>query len=112
MDSLPVTFEEGPHYPRYYFADQVLTIKDRQDFVKQLSASSFSAGAAFVEQPSFVPANGVIKRVVETANTATLDVESFGQGLLVMSVTPHKYCNIKVDGMRVPTIVLNIADHS
>src|SRR5260370_18189998 len=112
MDSLPVTFEEGPHYPRYYFADQVLTIRDRQDFVKQLSSSSFSEGFAFVQQPSFVPAKGIIKRVVETANTATLDVESFGQGLLVMSVTPHKYWNIKVDGMRVPAIVTNIAYQS
>ncbi|HEY4642799.1 MAG TPA: hypothetical protein VII75_15765, partial [Thermoanaerobaculia bacterium] len=26
-DSLPVAFLEGPHYPRYYFADQIVTIR-------------------------------------------------------------------------------------
>lgn len=109
MDSLPVTFEEGPHYPRYYFADQVVTIRGREDFVKQLSTASFTSGVAFVQQPSFVPAKGVIKRLAETANTATLDVESFGQGFLVMSVTPHKYWTIVVDGMKVPAVVTNIA---
>ena len=109
MDSLPITFEEGPHYPRYYFADQVVTIRDREDFVKQLSTSSFTSGVAFVQQPSFVPARGVIKRLAETANTATIDVESFGQGFLVMSVTPHKYWTIVVDGMKVPAVVTNIA---
>ncbi|HEX7678694.1 MAG TPA: hypothetical protein VF713_11265 [Thermoanaerobaculia bacterium] len=109
MDSLPVAFEEGPHYPRYYFADQIVTIRGREDFVKQLSTSSFSSGVAFVQQPSFVPARGVIKRLAETANTATIDVESFGQGFLVMSVTPHKYWTILVDGMKVPAVVTNIA---
>jgi len=109
LESLPVAFEEGPHYPRYYFADQVLTIRDRADFVKQLTTSSFSSAVAFVQRPSFVPAAGVVKRVVETANTATLDVESFGQGFLVMSVTPHKYWTIRMDGRRVPAIVTNIA---
>jgi hypothetical protein len=109
MDSLPVTFEEGPHYPRYYFADQIVTIRGREDFVKQLSNASFSSGVAFVQRPSFVPARGVIKRLAETANTATIDVESFGQGFLVMSVTPHKYWTIVVDGMKVPAVVTNIA---
>jgi hypothetical protein len=108
-DSLPIAFEEGPHYPRYYFADQVVTIHDREDFVKQLSTSNFTSGVAFVQRPSFVPAPGFVRHVVETANTATLDVETFGQGFLVMSVTPHKYWNIRVDGLRVPAIVTNIA---
>ncbi len=107
-ESLPMGFEEGPHYPRYYFADQVVTIHDRDDFVKQLSTSAFTSGVAFVQRPSFVPARGVISRVVETANTATLDVESLGQGFLVMSVTPHKYWTIRVDGTSVPAIVTNI----
>jgi hypothetical protein len=108
-ESMPVGFAEGPHYPRYYFADQVVTIRDRADFVKQLSTSSFTSAVAFVQQPSFVPAPGIIRRLVETANTATLDIESSGQGFLVMSVTPHKYWNIRVDGTKVPAIVTNIA---
>jgi hypothetical protein len=111
-ESLPIAFLEGPHYPRYYFADQVVTIRDRDDFVKQLTTSTFSSAVAFVQRPSFVPAAGVVRHVTETANTATLDVESAGQGLLVMSVTPHKYWNISVDGARVPAIVTNIAYQS
>ncbi|MEA2339262.1 MAG: hypothetical protein QOE82_3269 [Thermoanaerobaculia bacterium] len=108
-DSIPVGFEEGPHYPRYYFADQIVTIKDRSDFVKQLTTSTFTPRVAFVQRPSFVPAPGVVRGIRETANTATLDVETSGQGFLVMSVTPHKYWNIRVDGARVPAIVTNIA---
>jgi hypothetical protein len=108
-ESLPVAFEEGPHYPRYYFADQVVTIRDRADFVKQLTTSSFSSAVAFVARPSFVPARGIVQHVTETANTASLDVESLGEGFLVMSVTPHKYWNIRIDGNRVPAIITNIA---
>jgi Bacterial membrane protein YfhO. len=108
-ESWPIGFEEGPHYPRYYFADQIVTIRDREDFVKQLIASRFSARVAFVSRPSFVPGSGIVSHVTETANTATLDVESSGQGFLVMSVTPHKYWTIRIDGARVPAIVTNIA---
>jgi hypothetical protein len=108
-DSLPVAFVEGPHFPRYYFADQVVTIRDRADFVKQLTTSSFSNAVAFVARPSFVPARGIVHRVIETANTASLDVESLGEGFLVMSVTPHKYWNIRIDGTRVPAVITNIA---
>ena len=83
---------KGRTIPRYYFADQVVTIRDRADFVKQLTTSSFSSarGLRRSGRRSF-PRAGVVSRVVETANTAAIDVESFGQGFLVMSVTPHKY---------------------
>ncbi len=106
--SLPVTFLPAPHYPRYYFADQIVTIKDRSDFVKKLSANSYSERVAFVQRPAFVPAGGVVRSVRETANSATLDVESFGEAFLVMSVTPHKYWGITIDGRPVPAIVTNI----
>jgi hypothetical protein len=107
-ESLPVTFLEGTHYPRYYFADQVVTIKDRKDFGDKLSKESFSRAVAFVTGPAFVPARGVVHSLVETANSATLDVESFGQGFLVMSVTPHKYWQVTVDGARAAPVVTNI----
>jgi hypothetical protein len=107
--STPVRFIETTHYPRYYFADQVVTIHDRQDFVNKLSNESFSRSVAFVGQPSFVPARGTVRPVSESANRAVLDVESPGQGFLVMSVTPHKYWRITVDGRSVPAVVTNIA---
>jgi len=107
-ESMPIQFIETTHWPRYYFADQLVTIHGRQDFVNVLSQQSLSRRVAFVKAPNFVPANGVVRRVIETANRATLDVESFGKGFLVMSVTPHKYWRIAVDGHVVPSIIANI----
>jgi hypothetical protein len=108
-NSIPIRFEETAHYPRYYFANQVVPIKDRQDFVKKLSSSVYSDATAFVQQPGFVPGSGTVRRVTETANRADLDVETSGRGFLVMSVTPHKYWRITVDGAAVRPVVTNIA---
>ena len=105
----PIQFMASSPYPRYYFADQIVTIRDRQDFVAKLSNESFSRKVAFVPQPGYVPARGIVRAVRESANRATLDVESFGQGFLVMSVTPHKYWRVAVDGRPVPAVVTNIA---
>jgi hypothetical protein len=104
----PIDFREGPHYPRYYFADQLITIRSRLQFVDNLSHNSYTPAVAFIGQPSFMPARGEVRGVRETANSATIDVESFGQGFLVMSVTPHKYWRITVDGKETPAIVTNI----
>lgn len=111
--SRPIDFIEGEHYPRYYFADQVVTIRDRKEFVSHLSHNTYSAKTAFVmHYPSFVPARGEVRSVRETANSATLDVVSNGQGLLVMSVTPHKYWHILVDGKPSQAILTNIGYQS
>src|SRR5438132_729128 len=106
-ESLPIQFLETMHWPRYYFADQLVTIHNRQDFVNLLSNQSLSRNVAFVKLPNFVPANGLVRSIIETANRATLDVESFGQGFLVMSVTPHKYWRITMDGRSVPAVIIN-----
>jgi uncharacterized membrane protein YfhO len=68
----------------------------------------FSSKVAFVSQPSFVPGRGNITHLEETANRAVIDVETEGQNFLVMSVTPHKYWRIFIDGVRVPAIITNI----
>lgn len=107
-ESLPIRFAEAAHAPRYYFSDQMITVKDRKEFVDRLSKEDFSAAVAFVHVPSFVPAAGVVHGYRETANTATIDVESSGRGFLVMSVTPHKYWTITIDGRRTEPIVTNI----
>jgi len=104
----PIQFIETEHHPRYYFADQLVTIRDRHDFVRELSKGSYSKRVAFVKEPSFVPARGTVLGARETANTASLDVESFGRGFLVMSVTPHKYWRITIDGKETPAVVTNI----
>jgi len=107
-NSMPVQFLETTHWPRYYFADVLVTIRNRQDFVNVLSKESLSRRAAFVKYPNFVPASGIVNGVRETANRAALDVESLGKGFLVMSVTPHKYWRITIDGRTVPAITTNI----
>ena len=104
----PMRFVETEHYPRYYFADQVVTIRDRKDFAKKLSDGSYSKRVAFVAMPSFVPASGVVRGARETANTATIDVDSAGRGFLVISVTPHKYWRVTIDGNETRAIVTNI----
>jgi len=106
--SIPVRFVEGEHYARYYFADQVVQIKDRQDFVKKLVDGSYSRRVAFVQRPGFVPGSGVVRSLRETANDAMIEVETVGRAFLVMSVTPHKYWRVYLDGKRVEPVITNI----
>lgn len=104
-----VDFQPAGNNPRYYLADQVVTIRNRRDFVSKLVGASYSKNVAFVKEPGFVPASGTVHGWRETANTATIDVESRGRGFLVMSVTPHKYWRIAIDGKPAAAQVTNIA---
>ena len=104
-----IEFIDVGYHPRYYFADQMVAIKDRHDFVRKLTDGSYSDATAFVTAPTtFVPASGVVRGMRETANTATIDVESFGRGFLVISVTTNKYWRITIDGKPVTPLVTNI----
>lgn len=103
-----VKFVDVGEHPRYYFADQVVTITNRHDFVRKLTSGSYSDATAFVPIPDFVPARGVVHGFRETANTAALDVESLGRAFLVMSVTPDEYWNVTIDGTPVEPVVTNI----
>ena len=105
---MPIAFRETPHYERYWFANQLVTIANRADFVQKLSTGTYSTGVAFVRQPAFTPAAGLVTNVAESANRARIDVESFGRGFLVLSVTPHKYWIVELDGRRVRPVVANI----
>jgi hypothetical protein len=106
--AMPVQFLETTHWPRYYFADQLVSIHTRQDFVNVLSKESLSRRVAFVKYPNFVPANGTILGLRETANRATIDVDAGGKAFLVMSVTPHKYWRVTIDGRAANAIITNI----
>ncbi len=107
-DLEPVRWVEGKHYPRYYFADQVETIRDRDDFTNKLATGRFSRTAAFVAEPAFAPARGVVHKWTEWPNGTRLQVEAAGRAFLVMSVTPHKYWRITIDGHETPAIVTNV----
>jgi len=108
--SLPIVFTEiVEHYPRYYFAPEVVTVRDRRDFVDKLhTPGRYSLQAAFITGPGFVPARGVVRGVRETANTALIDVDASGKAFLVMSVTPHKYWRVTIDGRPVQPVITNI----
>jgi hypothetical protein len=103
-----VRFLEGKHYPRHYFATELVTVRDRHAFVRALRSSRFSRQVAFVEQPAFVPAAGAVLATRESANHAQIEVEARGRAFLVMSVTPHKYWRITIDGEETPAVVTNI----
>ena len=106
--STPIRFLEGKRYPRYYFADQIVQIAGRKDFVNKLKSESFSDRVAFIERPSFVPGSGKVVGLRERANSAVIDVVADGRAFLVMSVTPHKYWRVTIDAREVRPVVTNI----
>ena len=104
----PVAFAEEEHQPRYYFADQIVRVSDRHDFASRMIHETFSGNVAFIGAEPFNPARGIVHAVRESANRAAIDVESFGRGFLVMSVTPHKYWHVTIDGRRAEPVVTNV----
>ena len=104
----PIDFVKGEEYPRYYFADEVVQIYGKRDFVEKLASAKHSLRAAFIAEPAFPPARGVVRGVREDANSATIDVESFGRAFLIMSVTPHKYWTVTIDGRETTSYVTNL----
>ncbi len=104
----PVGLLALPHYPRYSFAERLEPIAGRADFVRKVGSGRFAKGTAFVRGAPFVPAPGNVLQVRETANTARLEVETRGRSFLVISVTPHKYWRITIDGRDAPAIPTNV----
>ena len=104
----PVAFVEQSHQPRYYFADQIVSVANRAEFVQQMVGQTFSSSVAFINGPAFEPAPGVVHTVRETSNDAFIDVTAAGRGFLVMSVTAHKYWRIAIDGVPTRAIAANI----
>ena len=102
----PVGLLALPRAPRYYFAETLVPITDRHDFVRK--AARMPIGTTFLESEAFAPSPGRVLRVAETANTARLEVETLGRAFLVISVTPHKYWTITIDGREVPAIPTNV----
>lgn len=104
----PLRFVGGGQAPRYYFATQVVTIRDRHEFVRRLARERFDRTVAFIHEPAFQPARGVVRRWSETANSARIEVEAEGPAFLVMSVTPHDYWIVTIGGVEVPAVRTNL----
>lgn len=101
-------FRKGGEPPRYYFADEIVPIRGKGDFIEKLKRRRWSDGVAFVESLRMKAAPGRVLRAVETANTARIDVEAAGRGLLVASVTPHHYWTATIDGAPAALHVVNL----
>lgn len=108
-DVRPVRFVEGRHHPRYYFAEKMVTIRGAAGFVPMVSSGRFPPSTAFVQGPAFVPATGVVQRWQEWNNGARIETTTSGQAFLVMSVTPHKYWSVSIDGIETTPLVTNLA---
>ena len=106
--AMPVQFIEGPHHPRYYFAETIVQTSGADDFARKLSTASYPDRVAFIGRPPFVPAEGKVTGIRERSNGAIIDVTAEGRAFLVMSVTAHKYWKVTVDGRPVEAIVTNI----
>ncbi len=104
----PVDFVAEGAYPRYYFADEIVTIGDHDEFIDRIVAEKPSPRAAFVGFEAFESAPARVVRAVETANTARIQIEAEGRALLVMSVTPHRYWKATIDGRPAELQVVNI----
>ena len=103
----PVAFLPLERQPRYYFADVMVPIRGRDDFVKILRSYPVGNRTAFVAN-AFPPARGIVHGSETRANDIRLDVESFGRAFLVISVTPHKYWRVTIDGRRVTPAITNL----
>ncbi len=104
----PVRFIERAHHPRYYFARQIVTMRDRHEFVRTLASTPDPRGIACIAGKAFVPAPGIVRAWREWSDGARIDVEAAGQAFLIMSVTPHKYWTITIDGQNANAIVTNV----
>jgi hypothetical protein len=58
--------------------------------------------------PRYSLSAGFVRGVHETPNTARIEVEATGRAFLFMSVTPHKYWQVTIDGQRVQPVVASI----
>jgi len=105
----PVRLLDLDPHPRYYFAEQVETIRDANDFVAKVSSAKYPDRTAFIaggRRPAV--GEGTVSRFSETSNTARIEVRTAGPAFLVMSVTPHKYWRTTVDGHETRAIVTNV----
>ena len=87
----------GPH-PRYYFADQMVAIAGREDFVSQLAQGNWTPHSAYVEGEAFVPAAGSVRVLSEEPAEIALQANATGRAFLVVSIAAHRYWSATLDG--------------
>ena len=111
-DVQPVRITPLGDHPRYWFAERMVPVRDLDDFARKLAGARSTRGTAYVMERSGqaglpVLHHGTVHGVRETANTARIEVETAGPAFLVMSVTPHKYWRITIDGNEAEAVTVN-----
>jgi hypothetical protein len=107
-DVQPVELRFVGANPRYWFARELIPVRDARDFAAQLQRVKYVPGVTFIEGHAFRPAPARVLAVHETTQGARIEVEALGPAFLVMSVTPHKYWHITLDGAETDAIRTNI----
>jgi len=104
----PIRVARGPTLPRYWFADQVVPIRNREEFVRDLATQHRSDRTVWsaAALPPLSP--GEILEAKEFSNRAKVKVKAAGQALLVASVTPHRYWHVTIDGKPAQLMIANI----
>ena len=104
----PIRIAHGSTQPRYWFADQIVPIHSREDFMRDVTTNRRSDRAAWIADELLVPARGRVLLARETSHSATLNVQTDGPALLVASVTPHRYWRAAIDGRPARLTTVNI----
>lgn len=94
-----------PNTGQYYFAQEV----SNADPATFMTHPGIHRPIAFVTSPMSQPGSGHVLRVVEHANSATVDVECASNALFIATVTRHKYWTATIDGHPSPLLPINVA---
>ncbi len=98
----PVRIVRGATLPRYWFADHLVQVASRGQFVDDLMVKRWSDRTAFIDSTPFVPAPAGVSSAREWPNGAELQVRAVGKAFLVASVTAHRYWRATIDGSPAP----------
>jgi hypothetical protein len=104
----PIDLNRETSAPRYYFASALRQVSTREEFVEALVREVPPERVAFVGFAPFDLAEGKVLDVQETSSSIMLEVDSEGEGYLVLSVTPHRYWRAWIGDREVPLEVTNI----
>ncbi|HEY8131431.1 MAG TPA: YfhO family protein [Thermoanaerobaculia bacterium] len=102
----PIRIVHGETLPRYWFADRIVPVRSREEFVRDLS-QRWSDRTVFMD--TAVPTSKAeVLSVHETSHRAKLKVHADGPALLFVSVTPHRYWRVTIDGTPARLLTANI----
>jgi hypothetical protein len=104
----PIRFEDRGGSPRYALAERLVHYSSIADFQKKVIDGVWKPGTVFTSGEAFAPGKGVVERFAESANSATIQVRAEARSFLYMSITPHHYWRVWIDGRETASIVANV----